>query len=101
LSIGTLYFQRSNPYLIVPAIGAFSGASGLYVFPAIEIYFTPALKLFSYEKANGVGSARDLVLQGFIRYATIGFLPVMMSTSLIYILVWSLTHNGIIKYYRA
>lgn len=85
--LGTLYFQRTNPYLIVPAIATFSCASGLYVFPAIELYFTPAMRLFSYEKANGVGSVTDLIFQGFIRFSTIAFIPVLMSTSVIYLLV--------------
>lgn len=65
----------------------FCWASGLYVFPAIELYYTPAIKLFGYEKANGVGEARDIVLQGFIRYITIAFFPIVVSVSLLYLLV--------------
>lgn len=85
---GTTYIQQTDPALIVPAMAVFSCASGLYVFPAIEPYYSPAIRLYGYEKANGVGKAQDLILQGFARYVTIAFLPVLVSTSLIYILVW-------------
>lgn len=84
---GTVYIQRSDPYLIVPAMGVFSCASGMFVFPAIELYFSPAIKLYRYEKANGVGQAQDLVLQGFSKYVTIAFFPVLLSTSMMYLLV--------------
>lgn len=65
------------------------------MFPAIELYYSPAIRLFGYEKANGVGKARDLVLQGFIRYGTIAFFPVLVSTTLIYLLVCKCYNMGI------
>lgn len=68
-------------------MAVFSCASGLYVFPAIELYYSPAIRLYSYEKANGLGAAKDLVIQGFIRYITIAFFPILVSTSMIYLMV--------------
>ena len=65
----------------------FSVASGLFVFPAIEIYYTPALRVYNYERADGVGRSHDLVLQGFARYISIAFVPVILSSGLIYLLV--------------
>lgn len=82
-----MYLQRTDPAQIVPAMAVFSCASGLYVFPAIELYYSPAIRLFGYEKANGIGRAQDLIVQGFVRYITIAFFPVLMSTSLMYLLV--------------
>lgn len=85
--VGTVYIQRSDPAQIVPAMTVFSVTSGFFVFPAIELYYTPAIKLFGYEKANGVGEAQDLVVQGFIRHVTIAFFPVVVSASSLYLLV--------------
>lgn len=82
-----MYVQRTDPAQIVPAMAIFTWASGLYVFPAIELYYTPAIKLFGYEKANGIGGAQDIVIQGFIRYTTITFFPILASTSVLYLLV--------------
>lgn len=65
----------------------FSVASGLFVFPAIELYYTPALRVYGYERADGVGRSQDLVIQGFVRYITVAFIPVVLSTGLIYLLV--------------
>lgn len=48
---------------------------------------TSAIELYNYEKANAVGKAQDLILQGFIRYVTVAFFPVVVSISLIYLLV--------------
>ena len=91
-----MYIQQSNPYFIVPSMAIFSCASGLYVFPAIELYYTPAIRLYGYEKANGAGKAQDLILQGFIRYVTIAFFPILVSMSLLYILV-SVLLNDIVQ----
>lgn len=85
--LGTVYFQRTNPAEIVAAMTIFSVSSGFFIFPAAELYYTPAIKLFGYEKANGVGSAHDLVIQGFIRYVTLGFFPIVVSLSMVYLLV--------------
>lgn len=86
-SIGTTYIQVTDPALVVPAIAVACSASGLFVFPAMEVYMTSAIELYNYEKANAVGKAQDLILQGFIRYVTVAFFPVVVSISLIYLLV--------------
>ena len=65
----------------------FSVASGLFVFPAIELYYTPAIRVYGYERGDGVGRAQDLVVQGFIRYISLAFLPVILSSGAIYLLV--------------
>ena len=65
----------------------FSTASALFMFPAMYIYFKPALDVYSFEKADGVGRAYDLVLQGFIRFVSVAFLPVAVAVTVIYLLV--------------
>ena len=85
--LGTVYFQNTRPFLVVSGMCVFSVASGLFVFPAIELYYTPAIRVYAYERADGVGRSQDLVLQGFIRYISIAFVPVIVSTGIIYVLV--------------
>ncbi len=84
---GTVYLQQLMPFLIVSGMCVFSVASGLFVFPAIELYYTPAIRVYGYERADGVGRSQDLVIQGFIRYIAIAFVPVVLSSGVIYILV--------------
>ena len=45
------------------------------------------LKVYRYEKADGAGRAQDLIVQGFIRFATMGILPVVFSAGVLYLLV--------------
>lgn len=87
---GTVYIQTTDAANIVRAMAIFTWGSGLWIFPAIQVFYIPALKLFGYEKANRVGKARDVVIQGFIRYITIVFIPIVVSGSLLYLLV---SHN--------
>ena len=67
----------------------FSTASALFMFPALYLYYKPALDMYKFEKADGVGYAYDLVLQGFLRFASIALGPVFISVSVIYLLVSS------------
>ena len=71
------------------------------MFPAMYPYYQKALLVYGFEKADGVGKAYDLVIQGFIRFASITFFPVVFAVSVIYLLV-SLpvtTHNNSVKIY--
>lgn len=43
--------------------------------------------MYRYEKADGAGRAQDLIVQGFIRFATMGILPVVFSAGVLYLLV--------------
>lgn len=84
---GTVYFQQTRAFLVVSGMCVFSVASGLFVFPAIELYYTPAIRVYGYEREDGVGRSQDLVVQGFIRYISIAFAPVVLATGVIYLLV--------------
>ena len=59
--------------VVVSGMCVFSTASALFMFPAMYIYYKPALELYSFEKQDGVGRAYDIVLQGFIRFVSIAF----------------------------
>ena len=85
--VGTVYFQKRSAFLVISGMCVFSVASGIFVFPAIEPYYLPAIRVYSYERADGIGHSQDLVLQGFIRYVSVAIIPVIGSTALAYFLV--------------
>ena len=43
--------------------------------------------MYAYERADGIGRSFDLVLQGFIRFSALAFLPAVVSTAILYLLV--------------
>ena len=45
--------------------------------------------VYGFEKADGVGKAYDLVIQGFIRFASITFFPLIAAVTVIYLFVSS------------
>ena len=57
------------------------------MFPAMYPYYQKALQVYGFEKADGVGKAYDLVIQGFIRFTSITFFPVVLAVTVIYLLV--------------
>lgn len=65
----------------------FSTASALFMFPAMYPYYQRALEVYGFEKADGVGRAYDLVIQGFIRFTSITFFPVIFAVTTIYLFV--------------
>ena len=67
----------------------FSTASALFMFPAMYLYYKPALELYRFEKADGIGCSYEIVVQGFIRFASIALFPVVVSVAVIYLLVSS------------
>ena len=73
--------------LVVSGMCVFSTASALFMFPALYLYYKQALDIYKFEKADGVGSAYDIVLQGFTRFASIALGPVVVAVSVIYLLV--------------
>ena len=40
-----------------------------------------------YEHADGAGKAFDIVIQGFGRYATVALIPVLLGSTIVYVLV--------------
>ena len=92
----------SKAVLVVSGMCVFSTASALFMFPALYIYYKPALDMYTFEKADGVGFAHDIVVQGFIRFASIALIPVFVAVSVIYLLVSCfnllLSHKNILKF---
>ena len=84
---GTTYLQVNQAFLVVSGMCVFSTASALFMFPAMYLYYQPALIMYKFERADGVGSAYELVVQGFIRFASIALIPVIVSVAVIYLLV--------------
>ena len=87
--IGTTYFQIGQAFLVVSGMCVFSTASALFMFPAMYLYYKPALEVYKFEKADGVGRPHDIVLQGFVRFMFIAFFPIVLSVTVIYLLVSS------------
>ena len=85
--LGTTYIQITTAFLVIAGMCVFSTSSALFMFPGMYLYFQPALGVYGFEKADGIGRAHDLVIQGFIRFQAISFFPVWFSTTLIYLLV--------------
>ena len=65
----------------------FSTASALFMFPAMYLYYQRALDMYGFEKNDGIGLAYELVIQGFIRFASFAFFPVIAAVTVIYLLV--------------
>ena len=84
---GTTYLQVNQAFLVVSGMCVFSAASALFMFPAMYLYYQPALVMYKFERADGVGNAYELVIQGFIRFASIALIPVIVSVAIIYLLV--------------
>lgn len=86
-SAGTSYFQVHQALLVIAGMCVFSTASALFMFPAMYPYYQRALEVYGFEKADGVGRAYDLVIQGFIRFTSITFFPIIFAVTTIYLLV--------------
>ena len=84
---GSVYYQSKSPLLVMSGFCVYSVASALFMFPALYLYYQRALEVYTYEHADGVGSPWDIVIQGFIRGITLGFFPVIMCASVLYLLV--------------
>ena len=65
----------------------FSTTSALLMFPAMYPYYTRALEVYKFERADGVGKAYDLVIQGFVRFAFLALFPMIFAVTAIYLLV--------------
>ena len=57
------------------------------MFPAMYPYYRRALEVYKFEKADGVGQAYDLVIQGFIHYVFIALFPTIIAVTVIFLLV--------------
>ena len=76
-----------EPLLVVAGMCVFSTASALFMFPAIYLYYQRALEVYVFEKADGVGYAHDVVIQGFVRFTSFAVLPVIIAATILYMLV--------------
>lgn len=88
---GTTYFQVDEGLLIISGMCVFSTSSALFMFPAMYPYYTRALEVYKFERADGVGKAYDLVIQGFVRFAFLALFPVIFAATAIYLLVSSVS----------
>ncbi len=43
--------------------------------------------MYAYENGDGAGLPSDIVLQGFARFATMSFVPVIIGSTAVYFLV--------------
>ena len=89
ISTGTSYFQVDKSLLVISGMCVFSTTSALFMFPAMYPYYTRALEVYKFERADGVGKAYDLVIQGFVRFAFLAFFPMIIAVTAIYLLVSS------------
>ena len=65
----------------------FSTTSALFMFPAMYPYYIRALEVYKFERADSVGKAYDLVIQGFVRFAFLAVFPMIIAVTAIYLLV--------------
>ncbi|CAI8009436.1 ABC transporter G family member 8 [Geodia barretti] len=84
--LGTVYFQTSEPFLIMSGFCVYSVASALFMFPAMYTFFTQAMELYRFEHADGAGRATDLVIQPFVRFISMAFFPVIICAGVLYVL---------------
>ena len=85
--LGTSYFQVDEGLLIISGMCVFSTTSALFMFPAMYPYYTRALEVYKFEKADGVGKAYDLVIQGFVHFSFLALFPMIFAVTAIYLLV--------------
>ena len=57
------------------------------MFPALYGYFSRALDIYTFERADGAGRASDLVIQPFVRFISMAFFPVIICAGVLYLLV--------------
>ena len=74
----------------------FSTCSALFMFPAMYPYYLKALEVYRFERADGVGKAYDLVIQGFVRFSFLALFPMIIAVTVIYLLVSSNTSINIV-----
>jgi len=60
------------------------------MFPALYGYFSRALDIYTFERADGAGRASDLVIQPFVHFISMAFFPVIICAGVLYMLVRSL-----------
>ena len=84
---GTVYFQTTEPFLIMSGFCVYSVASALFMFPALYTFYLRAMELYTFEHADGAGRASDLVIQPFVRFISMAFFPVIICAGVLYLLV--------------
>ena len=72
---------------MVSGFCVYSVASALFMFPALYMFFVPALGVYTFEHADGAGRATDLVIQPFVRFISMAFLPVIIGAGVLYVFV--------------
>ena len=92
ITSGTLFLRTTDPFNVLRGLWLFSLASALFVFPAMYIFYTPALKMYAHEHAEGIRQATDLVIQPFVRFISITFIPFVLYAGILYSIVSILKH---------
>ena len=72
---------------MVSGFCVYSVASALFMFPIMHLYYDKTLALYKIEHMDGVGWAYDLIVQGFTRFVTLAFIPVILCAAILYLLV--------------
>ena len=103
---GTFYVQIEQALVVISAMCVFSTASALFMFPTMHHYYHQTLKVYGFERADGTGQAYDIVIQGFIRFLSIGFFPVIIGVTVLYFMVsdvlsLSLSQHNIMHMYMS
>ena len=91
-SSGTVYFQQTEPFLILSGFCVYSVASALFMFPALWGYYLRTLQIYTFEHADGAGRASDLVIQPFVRFISMAIFPVVICAGVLYVLVSNIGH---------
>ena len=105
LLLGSAYKQATEALLIISGFCVYSVASALFMFPIMFTYFQPTLKIYGQERADGAGYAIDLVFQGFVRFVSMAFIPVIICCAVLYIFmvqvvaydIWVFTQVAVIN----
>ena len=84
---GTVYYQTKHPILVISAFGLFSFANSLFLYPVLFNLYYKAGQIYKFEHADGAGRASDLVIQPAVRFLFLGFITILPSAGVLYLLV--------------
>jgi hypothetical protein len=96
--LGTVYFQTTGPFLIMSGFCVYSVASALFMFPALYTFYTRALEIYAFEHADGSGRATDLVIQPFVRFISMAFVPVIFCAGVLYFLLVDVRRWNLVEF---
>ena len=82
-----MYFQTREPFLVISAFGLFSFANSLFLYPTLYNLYYKGQVIYKFEHADGAGRATDLVIQPAVRLFFLGFITIVSSSAVLYLLV--------------